>query len=90
MTAAEKKLLEHFFDDLSDKYGNAGCNDLNLKEFVPDLAERNAMVESFNRLNGGPPQDDIELRTPSEDDDEDYRLPDFCALLVVKHAALNP
>lgn len=30
LTRAEAEQLVHFLDDLSDKYGNAGCNDYDL------------------------------------------------------------
>ena len=86
MTAAERALIEHFFKDLSDRYGNAGCNDFNLKEFMPDLWERNSFVRDYHIRNGDP--EEYESVTPDDDQGEDYRLADFQALGQLKRTLL--
>jgi hypothetical protein len=55
MTKTEKRLAVYFLDQLSDKQGNAGCNDLET-ELVKMLseAEKEQMVREYGQYNGDP------------------------------------
>lgn len=54
MPPSYKKLLLQFLEDLGDIQGNAGCNDFDLKAFVPDIEERRAIMKAFHEYNGDP------------------------------------
>ena len=59
LTSAEASLLLHFLKDLSDKYGNAGCNDIELDntdenwQIVANAYEFDSVTDSEERDKGG-------------------------------------
>jgi hypothetical protein len=54
MTQAEMKLAAHLLRQASDTYGNHGCNDLDLVEVLPDLADRQYVMKRLWDYNGTP------------------------------------
>lgn len=52
LSDAEATLLLEELARLGDELGYKGCNDYDLKEVMPSLAERNAFVADFHRYNG--------------------------------------
>jgi hypothetical protein len=75
MTPDEKKLAAILLRKASDQFSNHGCNDFDLVEFIPDRAERDALVLKYFEWNGDP----SEYYDASEDGDgsHDWRLMDW-------------
>ena len=85
----EHALLLHFLETLDSYFSNAGCNDLDLAEHIPDKEDRDCFVSLFDIVNnpsGHPDQNtyrhmsDHEIRAGT-----DYRLMDHMALAVLVH-----
>ena len=55
MTNSEKRLTVWFLEQLADKYGNAGCNDLD-DEVLAMLAdeEKESLAKEYGPYNGDP------------------------------------
>lgn len=89
-----KTLTTYFLQQLGNKYGNDGCNDLDMKSLIPDLDTRNALVIEFSRLNNDNPQDhawaiEESKRTPDQDKGPDYRLMNFSLLFVLQKRLID-
>ena len=80
---AERKMLNSMLDQLHEEFSNAGCNDFDLREYMPKLAERNAFVAECIELLSQDHDFEEEVRVPVKPKDDlggDYRLPDYIVL----------
>jgi hypothetical protein len=51
VTAAEKRVLAALFDMLAERMSSAGCNDFDLAELMPRVAERRAFMKRAFELS---------------------------------------
>lgn len=49
-----REWVDVLLQDLETLQSNAGSNDFDLEKFVPDIAQRRALMKQFHELNGDP------------------------------------
>jgi hypothetical protein len=79
MMPSMKALTLRFLDELSNMQSNAGCNDFELSEVVPDVEERRALMKKFHEINGDPESFEEDLRCGATFD----FVSDFCLTAVI-------
>ena len=62
MNKLEKKLAALLLEIAAEEFCNHGCNDFELKRFVPDLKQRRQLVKEYHEWNGDPEEYDPEAK----------------------------
>ena len=77
LTKKELSLLIYYLDDLDDRLGDSGCNDLEkqVEKMFTDK-EGKKIAQEFNKYNN---------KDNREDDNIDWPIPDFCLLGWLKN-----
>jgi len=84
LTSAEASLLLHFLGDLSDKYGNAGCNDIELDNTDENWQMVNNAYESNGDDDAGERDSGPRILT------QDFILCDYLATAIEKQLPATP
>ncbi len=68
MEKVYRKLVAHLLEMASDEFSNHGCNELDLKAFVPDVEDRRALMKELEAWNNSPDEYDPKAKYEDSDD----------------------
>lgn len=87
LSPGERRLCAAVLGMAADTFSNHGCNDFDLREVIPSLPERNAVVRAEREWAG---EDPDEYPDPTDPDKKDWRLGDWVIMRYLAAKLTRP